>query len=52
MIITLGLMLYYGVPRETISEPKNEPKLEPTYKLSYIDAVTMLRNAEVQKRGK
>jgi hypothetical protein len=51
MIITLGLFLYYGSPkneRRTDSEPKTE--LIPTYNLTTEEIICMLRNAEVRKR--
>jgi hypothetical protein len=47
MIITLGLFLYYGVPK---NEPKAEttPKIiyTPEYRLTHLDAITMIRNAK------
>ena len=53
MIITLALFLYYGSPkneRRTGSEPKTE--LIPSYNANTIDIICMLRNAEVEKRGR
>lgn len=53
MIITLGLFLYYQVPkneRRTENEPKTE--LIPSYNANAIDIICMLRNAEVEKRGR
>jgi hypothetical protein len=52
MIVTLGLFLYYGVPkneRRTDSEPKTE--LVPTYNLTTEEIICMLRNAQKNKSG-
>ena len=53
ILATLGLILYYGIPK---NEPKQniEPKLilEPQYRLTQLDAIALLRNAQVEKRGK
>lgn len=51
MIVTLGLFLYYGSPkneRRTGSEPKTE--LTPVYNLTTPEIISMLRNAETRKR--
>ena len=52
MILSLGLFLYYGVPK---SEPKREtpPQMiyTPEYRLSQVDAICMLRNAQAKKKG-
>ena len=51
IIATLFLMYNYAK-----NEPKQniEPKLilEPEYRLTQIDAIAMLRNAQVEKRGR
>ena len=53
LIVTLGLILHYGFPK---IEPKQniEPRTEykPTYSLYAPEIISMLRNAEVAKRGK
>ena len=50
MIISLGLFLYYGVPK---NEPKTEttPKMvyTPEYHLTRLDAICMIRNAKMSE---
>lgn len=52
MIITLGLFLYYGVPKnERRTENESKTELIPTYNLTTEEIICMLRNAQSKKGG-